>query len=312
MKVLFWGSPDFSIPSLEGLIGSGYPIVGAVTREDKPAGRGRKLRPTLVKKLAIERGIEVLQPTRTNDPDFLETVKRLDPDISVIVAYGKILKAETLSLPRLGSICLHPSLLPLYRGASPVQRAILGGETETGVTIFQMDEGMDSGDILNQAETPIHPGERAGELWNRLSLLSRDALVELLPLLESGHVRPIPQNDEEATFAPKITVEEAMIDWKKGARILELESRAFDPWPGPFTFFEGERLRLFAIRRVPGFRGEGGEPGEVLEIEIDGPLVRTGDGQVKVMEFQSAGKKRMDAASWMRGKSLEKGAVFGP
>jgi methionyl-tRNA formyltransferase len=296
---------------MEGLIESGFPIVGVVTREDKPAGRGRKLQPTLVKKLAVEKGIEVLQPARTNDAVFLETIERFAPDISIIVAYGKILKAEALYLPRLGSICLHPSLLPLYRGASPVQRAILGGETETGVTIIQMDEGMDSGDILIQTRTPIHADERAGELWDRLSLLSRDTLIELLPPLESGQVHPIPQNDDDATFAPKITVEEARIDWKKDARTLELESRAFDPWPGPFTYFEGDRLRLFGIRRIPAFRAEGGGPGEVLEIEGDGPVVRTGDGQVKVTEFQSTGKKRMDAAAWMRGKSLEKGARFG-
>jgi len=192
-----------------------------------------------------------------------------------------------------------------------VQRSILGGEIETGVTIFQMDEGMDSGEILIQKETEIMEGERAGELNDRLSLLSTEVLLELLPMIESGNAVPRPQDESKITFAPKIEVEEARIDWAKEPRLLELESRAFDPWPGPFTSLEGERLRLFGLRETGMSGDRGGKPGEIVKIEKDGPVIGAGNGQVKVTEIQSSGKKRMDAASWMRGKKLERGAMFG-
>jgi methionyl-tRNA formyltransferase len=260
---------------------------------------------------ALDKGLCLLQPTKTTAPEFLQSIRQLSPDISVIAAYGKILKEETLSLPRLGSICIHPSLLPRYRGASPVQRSILAGDTETGITIFQMDEGMDSGDILIQKEIPIYKGERAGELTERLGHLSSDVLHELLQLMEAGRVHPKSQDESGVTYAPKIEVEEAKIDWEKDPGQLELESRAFDPWPGPFTFIGGERLRLFGINAIPAFHGPEGKPGEVVGIEIDGPVVRAGDGHVKVTEFQSPGKKRMDAASWLRGKRLKIGEGFG-
>lgn len=311
MDILFWGSPEFSIPSLEALFRSKHNVVGVVTREDKPAGRGRKFLSTPVKRMALEKGLDLFQPAKTTSPDFLRSVRRLSPDISVVVAYGKILKEETLSLPPLGSICLHPSLLPRYRGASPVQRSILAGDTETGVTIFQMDEGMDSGDILIQKRTPIYEGERAGELTDRLGHLSSDALLEFLRLMEAGQVHPEPQIDHDATYAPKIEVEEAKIVWEEEPEKLELESRAFDPWPGPFTYFEGERLRLFGLKAIPAFHGSGGEPGEVVGIENDGPVVRAGGGYVKVTEFQSSGKIRMDAESWLRGRRLQIGVRFG-
>ncbi len=311
MRILFWGSPDFSLPSLEGMLENGYDIVGIVTREDKRSGRGKKISATSVKNFALGRGLSVLQPARTGDPGFLDRVRELSPDISVIAAYGKILKKEILYLPPLGSICLHPSLLPLYRGASPVQRAILAGETTTGVTIFQMDEGMDSGDVLIRRGTEIGQGERAGDLSARLSQLSRETLLELLPLIERGEVRPEPQDESRVTLAPKIEVEEARIDWTREPRILELESRAFDPWPGPFSFLGEERIRLFSIMEMPDRTEAGGEPGEVVGVEGDGPIVRAGTGFVRIGEFQSPGKKRMDAASWMRGRRIEKGALFG-
>jgi len=310
VNVLFWGSPEFSIPSLDALIRGGHNVVAVVTRGDKPAGRGKKLLSTPLKKDALDKGLCLLQPTKTTAPDFLQSIRQLSPDISVVAAYGKILKEETLSLPRLGSVCIHPSLLPHYRGASPVQRSILAGDSETGVTIFQMDEGMDSGGILIQKRTPIYEGECAGELSERLSHLSSEALLELLQMMEAGRVHPEPQDESDVTFAPKIEVEEAKIDWEKDPGQLELESRAFDPWPGPFTFIDGERLRLFGIKAIPTFHGPEGRPGEVVGIESDGPVVRAGDGQVKVTQFQSPGKKRMDAASWLRGKRLKIGAGF--
>lgn len=302
MNVLYWGSPPFSIPPFEALLESAHRVVGLVTREDRPAGRGRRLRPTPAKTLALERGLPVLQPARTADPDFLRAARELRPDISVVAAYGKILKPEPLDLPPRGSICIHPSLLPLYRGASPIQRAILAGETVTGVTIIRMDEGMDSGDILTREETAIEPGERAGPLSERLSRLSAGMLVALLDRMERGDVPAEPQDPDEATFAPKVEVEEARIDWRKPPRLLELESRAFDPWPGPFTLLAGERIRLYGIREGTDLRAAGGTPGEVLDVQSDGPVVRAGDGCVVVTEFQSPGRRRMDAASWLRGK----------
>jgi len=312
VRILFWGSPGFAIPSLERLIRSDHRVVGVVTREDKPSGRGRKVQPTPIKARALETGLEILQPARADDPGFLARVRSLSPDISVVVAYGKILKKEALDLPPLKSICIHPSLLPRYRGASPVQRAVLAGETETGVTIFRMDEGMDSGDILIQVKTPIREGERAGELMERLGLLSSEVLMVLLSLMEAGEVHPVPQEEAKATYAPKVKAEEARIDWRKEPRALELESRAFDPWPGSYAFLGGERVHLFGIRNVRWSGVPAGAPGEVVGVEEDGTVVRAGSGFVKVTEFQSAGKRRMDAASWLRGRRMDRGVIFGP
>jgi len=311
VKILFWGSPDFSLPVLEALMESRHDLVGVVTREDKPAGRGRKVVSTPVSVLARERGLPLLQPSRTDAPDFLDEIRSLSPDISVVAAYGKILKVVTLDLPTRGSICLHPSLLPKYRGAAPVQRSILTGDTETGVTIFQMDEGMDSGDILIQRTVAMKKNERAGELNDRLSILSTGALMELLPLIESGRASPQPQDESEVSFARKIDLEEARIDWTKEPRRLELESRAFDPWPGPFTLLDGERLRLFGLTELDASGDHGGRPGEIVRIAEDGLVIRAGSGYAKVTEFQSSGKRRMGAASWIRGRRLESGTVLG-
>jgi methionyl-tRNA formyltransferase len=311
VNVLFWGSPLFSIPPLEALLMSRHHVVGVVTRKDKPAGRGKKIRPTPARVLAQERGIPVLQPARASDPDFHESARALHPEISVVAAYGMILKPEALSLPPRGSICIHPSLLPRYRGASPVQRAILAGEIETGVTIFQMDEGMDSGDVLLQEKMQIREGERAGDLMERLSRLSAEMVVDLLDRMEAGDVRAEPQNHEAATFAPKIEAEEGRIDWRKTPRLLVLESRAFDPWPGPHTLLGGERLGLFGLHVAVDQTATPGTPGEVIEILPEGPMVWAGDGCVIVTEIQSPGRRRMDAASWLRGRRLEPGTVLG-
>ena len=311
MKILFWGSPDFSLPVLEALMESRHDLVGVVTREDKPAGRGRKVVSTPVSVLARERGLPLLQPSRTDAPDFLDEIRSLSPDISVVAAYGKILKVVTLDLPTRGSSCLHPSLLPKYREAATVQRSSLAGDTETGVTIFQMDEGMDSGDILIQRTVAMKKNERAGELNDRLSILSTGALMELLPLIESGRASPQPQDESEVSFARKIDLEEARIDWTKEPRRLELESRAFDPWPGPFTLLDGERLRLFGLTELDASGDHGGRPGEIVRIAEDGLVIRAGSGYAKVTEFQSSGKRRMGAASWIRGRRLESGTVLG-
>jgi methionyl-tRNA formyltransferase len=311
VRILFWGSPAFSIPSLEGLIERGYRIVAVVTREDKPSGRGGRMSATPVKCMAVERGLEVLQPPSTYDQIFLKRLAELSPDLSVVVAYGKLLKSEALYLPAKGSICVHPSLLPKYRGASPVQRAILAGEEETGVSIFRMDEGMDSGDILARRSIRVMEGENAGGLSERLGRLSSDLLLDFLPQMQAGAVAAEPQVEEEATSAPKIEKWEAEIDWKKEPAVLELESRAFDPRPGPYAFLGGERIRMFGLKEVRGADLHGGRHGEVVGIEGGCPVIRAGGGLVKVTEFQSPGRKRMDASSWMRGRRLKKGTIFG-
>lgn len=325
MRVLFWGTPLFSIPSLEALHGSpDHTIVAVVCQPDKPRGRGMRTSPTPMKERALSFSLPVLQPKSTKEETFLEAIRSLAPDVSCVVAYGRILSREALGVPRLGSVCIHPSLLPRFRGAAPIQRAILEGAAETGVTLFQMDEGMDTGPLICQRSVPIEEGDTLDSLEGKLSLVSAEILLEGLSLISSGKAAPVPQAGE-ATLAPKLAKDEAWIDWSEDAASIERKIRAMNSRPGAATRLAGKVLKVYRARilgelapdRGPRIevRGRPGQapdlPGTVVDILPDAILVATGKGTIALTEVQLEGKRRMDASSFLRGKRLEVGTKLG-
>jgi methionyl-tRNA formyltransferase len=303
MRIVFFGTPAFAVASLQALIQGRFTIAGVVTQPDKPQGRSRsELVPPPVKVAAQSQGIPVLQPIRPTGDVFTTSLRRLEPDLGIVVAYGHILRREVLSLPPRGMINVHASLLPRYRGAAPVQHAILKGETETGISIMQMDEGLDSGPVLHRVATPIAPDETSGSLSNRLAEIGATALVEALSLMAGGLARPQPQDHSRATYAPKIDREMARVAWERDATTLVRQVRAFDPAPGAWSMVNGCMLKLFGAREVPG----AGEPGTVLAAG-DRMVVAAGRGAVAVNEVQPAGRTRLSVEAWVRGRGISPG-----
>ena len=306
MRVAFFGTPDFAVPSLRALVGEGFDVVAVVTQPDAPQGRSRsRLVPPPVKIVADAEGLPVLQPEKPAGP-FLNELRALHPDIGVVVAYGHILKPELLALPKLGMVNVHPSLLPELRGAAPVEWAIINGLERTGVTIMQLDAGMDSGPILHQIPQAIDADVTGGELSDHLAEMGTLALVETLALLEQGQLRPVPQNHALATYAPKLTREIARLDWTKDAGTIARRIRGLDPRPGAWTELDGAEVKLFEARVTEGR----GTAGELLSAD-GGLLIGTGGGGgVEVQEVQPAGKARMSAGDWLRGAKLPPGRRF--
>jgi len=307
VRVVFFGTPEFAVPSLEALLGEGFDVVAVVTQPDKPQGRSRSTAvPPPVKTAAEAEDVPVMQPARPSDPAFVERLRALAPDVGVVVAYGHILKPDLLALPRHGMINLHPSLLPELRGAAPVEWAILNGLKQTGVTIMQMDEGLDSGPILLQISHDIDFDVTGGELSEHLSEMGAQALVEALALFGTSGLEPQPQEQARATYAPKLTRETARIRWADPAEQIARLIRALDPRPGAWTELDGREVKLFGARVVEGQ----GAPGEVRTTD-DGLRITTGRGAVAVDEVQPAGKARMAAAEWVRGRGAQAGQRFG-
>jgi methionyl-tRNA formyltransferase len=304
MRVVFFGSPEFAVPSLEALLGEGFDVVAAVSQPDRPKGRSwSQATAPPIKRAAQEEDVPVLQPERPTDPAFLARLRELAPDIGVVVAYGHILKPELLRLPKRGMVNLHPSLLPKLRGAAPIEWAIINGLDQTGVTIMQMEAGMDSGPILRQIAEPVPADLTGGELSDHLSEVGAEALVEALVLLDQGALAPRPQDDAQATYAPKLTRETAHVDWTADAARIARLIRGLDPKPGAWSDLDGQPLKLFGAAVAPG----AGAPGEVLR--ADGALVVAAGagGAVAIQEVQPAGKARMAAAEWIRGRGVEVG-----
>ncbi|MDP2957449.1 MAG: methionyl-tRNA formyltransferase [Longimicrobiales bacterium] len=309
MRVLFWGTPDFAVPSLRALDDEGYEVVGVVTQPDRPAGRGRKLTPSQVKDVATLMGIPVLTPERPRGPDFLAAIGALAPDLSVVVAYGHILRREVLDVPPLGSINIHASLLPELRGAAPINWAIARGHDVTGVTVMRMAEAMDAGPILHRIEEPVLPEESASELSVRLSELGAEALLEALALLTAGQLHEEEQDHARATFAPKVGRELARVDWSRPAREVALHLRGMDAVPGAWSELDGSAVKLFR----PGVVAAAGAaaPGTVLNADGEhGLVVAVGDGAVVLGEVQPPGKRRMDALDWIHGRGVQAGQRF--
>ena len=318
MRVAFFGTPDFAVPSLHALVGEGFDVVAVITQPDAPQGRSRsKLIPPPVKVAAQAEDLPVLQPEQPTDSAFLQNLRELRPDIGVVVAYGHILKPDLLALPPRGMVNVHPSLLPGLRGAAPVEWAIIRGHETTGVSIMQLDAGMDSGPVLHQIPHRIDPAVNAGELSAHLAEMGAQALVETLAMLEQSDPppAPVPQKEDRATFAPKLTREIAHIDWTKDARAIGCLMRGLDPRPGAWTTLKGTEIKLFAPKVMePPFPGTGA-PGEILSADdtlviATGPFKDLSGGSVEIFEVQSAGKPRMPTAEWLRGARLKPGVKF--
>ncbi len=305
--LIFMGTPEFACPSLEGLHERGYPVSCVVTRPDRPGGRGRRLSPSPVKVLAEKEGYPILQPASLRKGAFLDEVRRLKPDAIIVVAFGALLPRALLEIPGWGVINIHASLLPKYRGPAPIQWAIINGETETGVTAMQMDEGLDTGDILGVAKTPVFKDDTAQTLHDRLSRMGAALLLETLEKRASNTLTPVPQDHERATYAPMLKKSDGRIDWHLPARVIERRIRGLMPWPGAFTVFQQKVIRIFKAAVEPG--DGAGAPGTVLESE--GVLkVATAKGVLCLLEVQAASGKRLPVADFLRGTPVPKGSLL--
>lgn len=308
MRVLFFGTPDFATPALLALVGEGHDVVGVVTQPDRPrahGGRSRsRLDPSPVKAVAVEEGLKVLQPDRPRGAAFVDELRALAPDISVVVAYGHILPQEVIDLPPLGTFNIHASLLPKYRGAAPIQAAIRDGCTETGVSIMRMVPALDAGPVILALPTEIPADETGGELQLRLAELGAEGLIEALALVELGGASETPQDESQATYAPKITRESARVDWQSAATSVSCLVRAYDPRPGAWTTRNGLEVRLFGVRAVDLRTGT---PGTVLDVDASGMLVACGEGSVRIAEVHPAGRRRQKAVEWARGRGVAPG-----
>jgi methionyl-tRNA formyltransferase len=307
MRVLFWGTPDFALPALRALGDEGHDVVGVVTQPDRSAGRGRSVQASPVKRVADAEMIPVLQPERARGDAFLAEIRALEPDISVVVAYGQILRPEVLSVPPRGSINIHASLLPELRGAAPIQWAVIRGYEESGVSIMQMEEGLDSGPVLMQVVEPIRPDETGSDLAMRLSEVGAEALVETLAFMESGGIDAVPQDHSRATYAPKLDRATAKLDWSLPAIDLARWIRGLDAQPGAWSLLGEQPVKLFQ----PRIEIRAGEPGVVLDADAEvGVLIGCGEHAVRVREAQPSGKRRMSAGEWIRGRGVSVGDRF--
>ena len=308
MRVIFMGTPDFSVPVLQGLIESPeHQVTAVVTQPDKPRGRSGKLVFTPVKETAVAAGIPVYTPERVKDPAFIEELKRIPCNVIVVVAFGQILPREVLDYPRYGCINIHASLLPRWRGAAPMQWAILAGDKKTGLTAMQMNEGLDTGDMLLKKEVDIEPDETGESLHDKLAALGSGLLLETLSLAEAGRLEPVPQ-EGESTYASMLKKDMGRADWSQDAEKIERYIRGLNSWPGVFTGLRGKKLKLWRAAVSPEETGE--EPGTIVDVAKDGFTVQTGKGCLTLLEVQLEGKKRMDAASFLRGVSVEKGEIL--
>lgn len=309
MRVVFMGTPDFSVPTLECIIEAGHEVVGVVTQPDKAKGRGKKVVYTPVKEKALEHGLIVYQPRRAREPEFIEQMRALNPDVMVVVAFGQILPKELLDIPKYGCVNVHASLLPKYRGAAPIQWAVIRGEKVSGVTTMQMDVGLDTGDMLLKTEVPLAEDETGGSLHDKLSVLGGDLLIETLKGLEAGTIVPEKQDDSQSgEYARMLDKSLGKIDFSMRAEEIERLIRGLNPWPSAYTFYNNKTMKLWKARVVPG--GEA-VPGQVLAVDKKGFTVQTGDGALQILELQMEGKKRMDAGAFLRGCPLTAGEILG-
>ena len=305
MRVIFMGTPDFAVPTLQKLAEAGHEICGVYTQADKPQGRGHKLQPPAVKAAALEMGLPIYQPATLKDEEVQQQIKELAPDVIVVAAYGKLLPETVLNIPPFGCVNVHGSLLPKYRGAAPIQWAVLNGDKVTGITTMLMAKGLDTGDMLLQCETPIGEEETAGELFDRLKDLGADLLIETLDRLEKGDLTPTTQDDTQATYAAMLTKEMARLDWNRPAEELHNWIRGLNPWPCAAAYLDGKRMRLFASRLTEG----SGEPG-ALENRDGELVVICGKGALILTELQPDNGKRMAGRDYLRGHPLAPGSKF--
>jgi methionyl-tRNA formyltransferase len=311
VRVVFLGSGSFAIPSLVALLDAGHEVAALVTQPDREKGRGQALAPPPTKPVAEARGIDVLQLRRVREPEAQAALRRLAPDLQVVVAFGQILPRSVIDIAHRGTVNVHASLLPKLRGAAPIQWAIANGETETGVTTMLIDEGLDTGPTLLSLATPIGPEETASDLEPRLARMGADLLVETVRRLEDGTIAPVPQDHSKSTLAPLLKKEDGRIDWTAPAARVASRARGFHPWPGAFTFHDGRLVKAIRVRDAPSV-GSSAEPGTVTAVGSDGVSVACGGGSaVRLVEVQPESRRAMPAAAWAAGARLRPGARLG-
>jgi len=309
MKVIFMGTPDFSVGTLEALVEAGHEVVLAVTQPDKPKGRGKEMQFTPVKECALKYNIPVYQPRRVREAECIEELRKYEADIMVVVAFGQILPKEILEMTRYGCVNVHASLLPKYRGAAPIQWSIIDGEEVTGVTTMQMNEGLDTGDMLLKVEIPIEEKETGGSLHDKLAVAGANLCVETLAGLEEGRITPIPQGETTTSYAKMLDKQLGNIDWSKSAIEIERLIRGLSPWPSAYTDWSGKVMKIWDAKVVNGTSE--GNPGAIIKVEKDAFCVQTGEGLLKVCELQIPGKKRMDTGAFLRGYQIKEGEMLG-
>lgn len=305
MRILFWGTPEFATPALRALIEEGHDVVAVVTQPDRPQGRSRStLVPSPVKVVALEEGIPVLQPERPRGEEFLATLRGFEPELNVVVAYGHLLKQEVIDLPARGTLNIHASLLPRWRGAAPIQAAILAGDEMTGVSIMRMVLALDAGPVLHVERVPIEPHTTGGELTERLAEVGAEGIVEALALMELGEATETPQDESRVTYAAKIDRAAARLDFRAPAVEVARAIRAYDPKPGAWGVLRGTEVRCFGVRPITDRRGDAGE---VLEVGEMGMIIACGSGAVAIETVHPAGKRRLAALDWHQGRGVQVG-----
>lgn len=309
MKVLFMGTPDFAVGTLEELVKSRHEIAGVVTQPDKPKGRGKAMQFPPVKEVAVRENIPVYQPRRVRDPEFIKILKEINPDVIVVVAFGQIIPQEIIDLPKYGCINVHGSLLPKYRGAAPIQWAVIDGEKESGVTTMQMDAGLDTGDMLLKTVVPLEKEETGGSLFEKLSKAGADLLLETLEKLEEGSIVAEKQGESPTPYAKMLTKEMGDLDWNKEAVSLEQLIRGLNPWPSAYTHLNGKTLKIWSAQVEERDTEE--KPGTVVEVNKKELKVQTGKGILSLKEVQIEGKKRMEIDAFLRGNTVKEGTVLG-
>lgn len=309
MKIIYMGTPDFAVPALTALAEAGHEIGYVVTQPDAVRDRGKKVKMTPVKEKALELGLEVLQPEKIKkDAEFFETIKAYEPDLIAVAAYGQILPKEVLDLPKLGCVNIHGSLLPRFRGAAPIQRAILEGDEETGITIMFMEEGLDTGAMLAKRSTPIER-KNGEQIHDELAVMGAELLVETIPKLAAGEITPEPQNDAESCYAPMISKKDGEIDFTKSPEKIERLVRAFDPWPGAFTSYNGKMMKIW--RAEVDQKENPAAPGTITGVSDQGIEISAGGASLIATIIQMPGKKRVAVADYLKGNSIEKDCVLG-
>ncbi len=308
MRIVFMGTPDFSVPVLEALVEGGHQVIAAVTQPDRPKGRGKAVMMSPVKEKALALGIPVYQPLKAREESFIRQMEELSPDAAVVVAFGQILPQRILDIPKYGCINIHASLLPKYRGSAPIQWAVINGEKETGITTMKMDAGVDTGDMLEQAAVPLSPQETGGSLHEKLSAMAGPLILSTLEKLQAGSIIPVPQPEKGSSHAKMLTKEMGWIDWSWDAQRIERLIRGLNPWPSAYTQLNGKTLKLWEAEVLQ--EEYEGQNGQVVKSDKKHLYVKTGKGTLSIRSLQLEGKKRMDTETFLRGNSVPEGTVF--
>ncbi len=309
MKIVFMGTPEFAVPTLDALYNSGHNIALVITQQDKPKGRGKKVLPTPVKEKALELDLEVYQPTSVNSQEAINRLKEIKPDCIVVAAFGQILKKEVLNIPKYGCLNVHASLLPKYRGAAPINWAVINGEEKTGITIMEMDEGLDTGNILKMREIPIEEDDDSSTIAHKLAILGGQLIVETLDDIEKGNITKIPQDDKLSTYAPMLSKKMGRIDWNENGENIKNLVRGLKPWPLAFTVYKGQNIKVHKVRKVEKFSDK--PNGTVVKVSKEGIFVNCKDSCIVIEELQFPGKKKLHVEEYLRGNQFDEGVVLG-